>query len=289
MSVFVLAFLAGASAQEDAAPQDEAPTRDEDAQEGDPQDEDAPQDEAPPPGEDPPQGEPISIDLSTDRQLRSALDAIEGLDQAVEAGLEDWAALSRKLGRARWASRPELAVSILQGEPSRWAPRVGATFTHQWWPLGDAAIQIGGTTELTALFPVGGARGRRFVLRSTVGPWLGPVGLRVGPVLRSDRTDWRVADRLLDDALLVGAGATVTLAAGPIRPTAGIELGVLAAGPRGPADPQTAPLPLIGDETGYSVGLAWMGRPLTVNVHTTLRQTEIGSEIDARLGVGLQL
>ena len=131
--------------------------------------------------------------------------------------------------------------------------------------------------------------GRRLVLSAQVGPWLGPVGLRLGPVVRSDRTEWRGAGLTLEDALLLGGRATVSLALGPLRPTAGMELGVIAAGPRPPADPTDAVLPLLGDETGYSLGLAWMGRPLSGSLHTTLRQTTIGPEIDVRIGAGLRL
>lgn len=232
---------------------------------------------------------PRTVDLSTDGSLGSALDAIGTASRTPGPSLEGWAPLSEGALRGRWGIRPELAVALLPGESTQWAVRSGATISHRWWPLGEAPVQLGGQTDLTAIFPIGGATGRRFVLSSQVGPWLGPVGLRLGPVVRSDRTEWRSAGLTLEDALLVGGRSTVSVALGPLRVAAGLELGVIAAGPRPPADPTTAALPLIGDETGYSAGLAWMGRPLTSNVQIVHRQTAIGPEVDVQLGVGIQL
>ena len=70
---------------------------------------------------------------------------------------------------------------------------------------------LGGETRLEALLPVGGAvQGGTVTLSSGVGPWLGPVGIQVGPVARLEQVTWSEAGVALPSALLLGGRGTLS-------------------------------------------------------------------------------
>ncbi|MEM6929190.1 MAG: hypothetical protein AAF602_19785 [Myxococcota bacterium] len=218
--------------------------------------------------------------------------ALDGLDQDAAAASRGALPLALPVAplRGRFSARPLLEGSLLAGgERTFWAMRIGLVVTHQYWRLSDRTVQVAGQTELRASAPFGGASGRRFELSSIVGPWVGPVALRIGPVVRSDRNRWTNADLELPDALALGGRGDLAIEIGDVRAFAGIELAWLALGDRPPADPQTAILPVIGDETAYRLGLGRQGDRIFVGVHGTWRETAIGSEIDIGLRFGLRL
>lgn len=238
--------------------------------------------------------EPRTVELSLPEDLGgTALDDLDedARDEATSTpdALDLPLRLPRPPLRGRFAARPVLGASLLAADRAYWALRIGVAVDHRYWWLADRPIQLSGHTELQATAPIGAASGRRFVLSSTLGPWAGPVGLQVGPVLRSDRVAWKTPDLVLADTLAVGGRADLSLQAGAWRASLGMELAWLALGDRPPADPATARLPVLGDETAYRVGLGHQGDRWLVVVRGTWRETAIGAEIDAGLQLGLRL
>jgi len=191
--------------------------------------------------------------------------------------------------RGRLAIRPLLDVTLLSADRTWWAVRAGLSIDHRYWFLTNRTVELAGSTELRASFPFGAAYGRRFVLSSTLGPWLGPLGVRVGPVVRSDRVGWRSADVLNPDTLALGGRGDLSVGVGRVRATFGLEVAWLALGDRPPADPERATLPVIGDETAWRLGLGHQGDRWFTALNATWRETAIGSEIDAGLQLGLRL
>ncbi len=226
--------------------------------------------------------ETVVVELSSDEELPSALDGMDPARRG-EAGA------SSALGRGRFSARPLASVAFLATDRTYWTTRVGAALTHRAWSLRSTGLRGAGETELSVLFPIGGVHGRRVSLTSEWGAWLGPVGLRAGPAARWDRTVWRNADVVLQDALLVGARATLTLQLGPVSPMVAIEPAWRAAGARGSATAASATLPVLGDETGYSLGLGVVGSRVTIGVRADWRETVAGPEVDGVLSVALQL
>lgn len=240
--------------------------------------------------EEPETDEPLTIELSLPDDLGgSALDGLDEDARAAEGSVPLPLALPTPPLRGRFAVRPVFVIALLDGSRVYWATRVGLAITHRYWRLTEKTVQVAGETELRALAPVGGATGRRFALSSVVGPWVGPVGLRLGPVVRSDRVEWRNADAVLADTLALGGRVDLSLEAGPWRASVGCEAAWLAAGNRPPADPETATLPVLGDETAYRLGVGRQGDRLFTALHATWRETAIGAEIDTGVQFGLRL
>ncbi len=241
-----------------------------------------------------PEAPPETVDLGGDEPLESALDDFD--DKAAESRADrtsvgSLASIPMGLGRGRWSVRPQVSAAVLRGRGT-WAARVGLSVERQWFPLTDALVQVGGAVALSADFPIGAAFGRRLEAVGQVGPWLGPVGLRIGPAVRWDRITWRRGapgdtPATLPDALLVGARASLTVELGRVSPMVGVEPAWAVLGDRvAPEDPL---LPVLGTETAWMAGINWLARPVTLGLRATWRETAIGAELDTFLMFGIKL
>lgn len=236
---------------------------------------------------------PRTIELDIPEDVGGS--ALEGLDEDARDEASGGFPLPLQLPqvpiRGRFTARPMIQAALLTGREDRtfWGSRVGVAVSHRYWRLSDATVQWGGHTELQALFPIGGFDGRRVQLSSTFGPWIGPVGLALGAVVRSDRVQWRNADALLPDTLALGGRADLSVQLGEWRATAGFESAWLVAGNRPPADPDRATLPVVGDETAYRLGVGRQGNRIFVGLRGLWRETAIGAEVDVGLQFGLRL
>lgn len=231
--------------------------------------------------------EPREVEIEPAEPLPSALDDLDDAAREVELEapeLEDWVPLPGALLRGRWYAKPLLSWTHLPGDEGGGAVRLGAALGHQWWTLDSLPVQVGGESRLEVTAPIGGARGRRIELNTVAGPWLGPVGVRLGPSLRWDRDAW-FDGALLDNALAVGALGTLSVGAGPVRVYGGVEPAWLVAGTRSAADPAEATLPVLGDETTWRAGLGWIDRPVNWTLEGALRETAAGSVLEVGLGV----
>jgi hypothetical protein len=218
-----------------------------------------------------------------------------GFDQEVRAyddeGFEgidlDWAA-PPDLIRGKWYVRPVVGYSQLRGPAAQGgAVRVGANVGRQWFLTGDSPVQGGGNIGLVATAPIGQATGFLVHGEALAGPWLGPVGLRVGPTLKVERESWVQGDALLDTALLVGGRAVLTVDAGVLKPFVEVEPNAVVAGERASV-PSPVLLPVLGTETTYGAGLGlhtgWLY--MTGKVHW--RETAVGRLLDVGVGITLR-
>lgn len=219
-----------------------------------------------------------TIEIAPAADLPSALD---GLDQAhaevkIAPVLGDWVAMPGNLVRGRPIVRPLLAMAVHE---RRMALRVGGALGHQWWTLTEGALQLGGESRLEITAPVGGSSGYRVELGTRAGPWLGPIGLRVGPLLRADRERW--GEALLSRALLLGVGLDLSLLLGPLALTAGVEPAWSLLGDRAPA--ASGPLPGLGAEAAWRAGLGTTGKPAQLSLELIDRQTALGPIVETAL------
>lgn len=234
--------------------------------------------------EDPDTGE---VELAPADPVPSAVDGIDAAAGETEgaellAAIEDWVPLRDDRLRGKPFVRPVLGGSTHGG---RAAVRVGAAVGHAWWTLADHAARLGGESALRLTAPVGGAAGWRVELGTQAGPWLGPVGLTVGPVLRAERERWDEEE--LGAALLGGGIADVSLDAGPVGVFVGVEPLAALAGGRAPA--VGGPLPALGAETAWRAGVRFPIGPAQIGVELADRQTPIGSVVEAGFRLRLEL
>ncbi|TNE88365.1 MAG: hypothetical protein EP330_14875 [Deltaproteobacteria bacterium] len=272
--MLTLLLALNAQAQEAPVPETPAPTEDaapaEDAPLEEASSEDAPPDEVPAEEAEPEPPKSFSISVD-DSDLGSALDDFD--DKSARYREEDpdrlddaaWRGLRPQLFRGRWFIKPVLAWASLQGKA---AVPLGIAVGHQWFPASDHPLQISGETRLDLTFPVGAAKGRSLELASTAGPWVGPVGLRFGPVARFDR--WESDAALLDDAFAMGLRATAGLDAKYVKPWVGIEPVWLLSGPR------EAWSAGIG-ELSYLAGVQYAARMAHFGFAGSMRQTSVGN------------
>jgi hypothetical protein len=234
--------------------------------------------------------EPAPTEIPPVEDLPSAIDTLDQSHNDVQGEREgvaltqqmaDWVSLPGSLVRGRMLARPLLGVAA---HDQRFALRVGGALGHQWWTMTESTVQLGGESRLELLVPMGGATGYRVELGTRAGPWLGPVGLRVGPLLRLDRERW--GEELLSTALLVGGGADLSLLLGPVVLLAGVEPGWAVAGER--PDALSGPLPALGTETAWRAGLGTTGQPVQFSLELTDRQTAVGPVIEASLSMRLR-
>lgn len=125
--------------------------------------------------------------------------------------LEDFDEAEQPLIRTQFGLRPELGLTFITEEQSRFASRLGVTFEHQWWTVKTKGVGWIGSTQLMATGLIGKLKGYEFELSSVAGPWLGPINLRVGPNFRGDRLFDKPTERLLNPAFLIGFRAGFTL------------------------------------------------------------------------------
>lgn len=119
--------------------------------------------------------------------------------------------------RSKLFARPTIGLAV----NDRVAVRLGAGIGHRWWTAAPVAVQFGGETVARISAPAGAASGLRLDAASTHGPWLGPVGLRVGPVLRLDREVWGAEE--LPFGASLGLAADLGLDVGPVALSAGVQ------------------------------------------------------------------
>ncbi len=172
----------------------------------------------------------------------------------------DWEAPTA-LVRGRWYARPVLSLDGLDhGDTSPFAVRGGIALGRMWFTTGALPLQAGADVGVRATAPVGRATGYRVEAHGLVGPWLGSVGLRVGPTVRADRTAWRPKgeELLLDDAVLVGGRTVVAFDLGSVSPYVDVEPAWAVAGTR-QAAASPALLPTLGTETRYGFGVTLQG------------------------------
>lgn len=232
----------------------------------------------PPPAEPPSAPEaPIPLDAGAE-PLPSALDALDQahaerqgevtLDQVVA----DWVPKDRQRLRGQLFVRPIAGVVVLPDEGG--SARLGVAAGHRAWTLKPGPLAFATEERVVATGLLGAGLGGSLAGSALLGPWVGPVGLRVGPTARLDASRWS------DDAVLSGAGAVgiageVTLAAGPVSVTAGVEPAWLVSGDRRPA--RDALILGLGDETTWRAGLGWAGRPIQWGIDLEARDTVVGT------------
>jgi hypothetical protein len=233
-----------------------------------------------------PAEQPEPTEIPPAEELPSALDTLEQSHEereeiALGEQLADWVSMPGSLVRGRMLARPLLGMAVHE---QRVAMRVGGALGHQWWTMTEGTVQLGGESRLELLAPIGGATGYRLELGTRAGPWLGPVGLRVGPLLRVDRERW--GEELLPTALLAGGGADLSLLLGPVVLMAGFEPVWMLAGER--ASATGGPLPALGAETTWRAGLGTTGQPVQFSLELADRQTALGSIVEAALSLRIR-
>jgi len=202
--------------------------------------------------------------------------------------LVDWAGPPVML-RGRWYVRPILAWTQLQGLQSGSAGvRLGAAAGRQWFTTGDRAVQGGAAFDVRLTAPLGGVTGYRVHTALTAGPWLGPVGLRVGPTARVERSTWASGTLVLDSAVQVGGKATLALDLGRLKPYAEVEPVWDVTGVRPEASAVTATLPVIGTDTTWRAGLGWHTGWVVWSAHGAWRETALGRMLDIGIGIHLR-
>lgn len=174
------------------------------------------------------------------------------------------------LVRSKLFARPHVGFAVADGV----ALRLGGSVGHRWWTAPVLPVKGSGETALRISAPIGAARGYRIDLWSSHGPWLGPVGVRIGPALRYDREEW---DEVLPAALAFGGTADLSLDAGPLALTAGV-----------------LPLwPVMGPRTALDLtvrgGLRVAFEDLDLGVEVAHRSTEIGPIVDGTVSLGVRL
>ena len=212
---------------------------------------DEPEDpQSPPPSDAPAEvapAEPRTFTLTPAEELDSALDeleaAIEDTDPMSEALIEELGAVlppglvSPRL-RGRFFLRPTLALGGLDRAA---AVRMGVKGGHRWWRITPQERTLAGETSLSVDTPLSGASGSAVALSSLAGPWLGPIGLRLGPALRYESADY--GDAVLEPAWTAGGRAILSAELGHFSPYIGGGIDAVLAGER---PGSVEPIALIG-------------------------------------------
>jgi hypothetical protein len=219
---------------------------------------------------------------STD-DAKLAEDALARLD-----GI-DWQGPASML-RGRWYVKPVFTFEELRqdGEAAA-ALRAGGAVGRMWFTTGALPVQGGADLGVHVSAPIGRAVGYRIHGHGLVGPWLGPVGLRVGPTVRADRTRWTLdgTEQLLDDAVLVGSRAVLAFDVGPIAPYVSMEPAWRVAGTR--TAPTDAPvLPVLGTETRYGAGFTFQASLLLLGIHVHRTETALGGVMQAGASIAIR-
>ena len=212
--------------------------------------------------------------------LPSAIDSVETVREETK---DDGGARSLASGlvRGKLFVRPVAGLATHEGAVAVW---LGGAVGHSWWTIEELPIQIGGETSLRAAAPLGGATGYRLELATTAGPWLGPVGIRLGPALRVDREGWG-SDVLLP-ATSLGGSADLALDLGPLAVLAGVQPMWDLSDARSDA---TGRWPAIGTDTAFRAGVAAKVSVADLSAEVVDRVTPIGPVVEINLGLRLRL
>ena len=192
---------------------------------------------------------PRTFLLNAEGELESALDHFEAgvedteaMPAAVEAMLAEATSLPAGFVAPRLRGRFFLRPTLSYGGLDRSiAGRLGVAGGHRWFQITEGEFSLAGETRLSADIPLAGASGSAVSLSTLAGPWLGPVGLRIGPILRYERASYE--DAILDPALLAGGRGILSVEVGSFYPYIGAGLDTIIAGQR-PGDLE--PIALIG-------------------------------------------
>ena len=225
---------------------------------------------------------PRTFLLNAEGELESALNHFE-------AGVEDTEAMPVEIRemlrgsstlpagliaprlRGRLFLRPTLSYGGLDRSTSS---RLGIAGGHRWFQLTEGEFSLAGETRLSADIPLAGVGGSAVSLSTLAGPWIGPVGLRIGPILRYEQA--RYEDATLDPALLVGGRGILSVEAGSFSPYIGAGLDTIIAGQR-PGDLEPIALLGLARERGW-VRLSGQG---------SFQQTAQGLRWEVGLGINL--
>jgi hypothetical protein len=245
---------------------------------------------APEPAPAPPApAEPASIPLDAgDEVLPSALDGLEQARAETPQGLslddvvQDWVPTTRQRLRGQVFAKPVAGVVVLPGDGA--SARLGGALGHRLWTMKPGLLSFGTEERLVATGVLGAGSGGAVAASAVLGPWLGPVGLRAGPTVRHDALRWS-DDVALSGATAVGVAGDLTVVAGPVSLTAGVEPAWLVSGERRAAP--DALLVGLGDETTWRAGVGWLGRPLQWGLDLEARDTAVGTIWSG--GLSLQL
>ncbi len=220
--------------------------------------------------------------LNAEGELESALDHFEdGIEdtEAMPAEIQEMlrgasllpAGLVAPRLRGRFFLRPTLSYGGLDRSTSG---RLGISGGHRWFQITEDGFSLAGETRLSADTPLAGASGSAVSLSTLAGPWIGPVGLRLGPILRYEQA--RYEDATLDPALLVGGRGILSVEAGSLCPYIGAGLDTIISGQR-PGDLEPIALLGLARERGW-VRLAGQG---------SFQQTAQGLRWTVGLGISL--
>ncbi|MFK7929685.1 MAG: hypothetical protein AB8H79_15945 [Myxococcota bacterium] len=234
------------------------------------------------------------IQLAPTEPIPSALDDLEELaKQATDPeDREFWkSALELKklsIGspvRGMWFGRPRIAAGWASptGGNLRGGVTLGGVVGHRWWPVRQPKrLEWGGESLLWAEGHVGGLKGATLGLSSTAGPWLGPIGISLGP--RFDLTRYVVDGAIAPTAPMLGGQANVAVDAGSVMAWVGIA-------PMWSLNKSrldgVGPLPTLGTETEWSGGVSVDFGTLQPRVHATYRSTSLGPV--GTIGLGIQI
>lgn len=224
----------------------------------------------------PPEPESFEIpSVTLDGVDLSAPDALGSVVLQVEAE-------QRTLLRSRVGLRPELGLVLATDQQVDAGARLGGTLAVHWWTVPQKGLTWSGETLVGAAGLVGGVQGWDAEASSTVGPWLGPVSLRLGPALRGDSTGSPNRFANLPNAFLIGLRGTMTVDAGKVVFQAGATPLWLAAGARNPGPaPGVTELDVHGS-LSFRVPLGRFIK-LQLGLGSTTRLTAIGPLVDLHL------
>jgi hypothetical protein len=217
------------------------------------------------------------------------LPPVEPLPSVVETFEE----AAKQLTRQRFGFRPEVSVAWRIPQPGvddsgAVGARLGGTFLHHWWTVPPGKqVRWSGETTVGATGLVGGVRGWEVALNVSVGPWLGPLRIGVGPSLRSDRTVIPKTDEALTAALLIGPRAGFVADTGPLLLWANAAPMWSVAGQRTAWQGSVTELEVVGGIAGR-FQLAQFVK-LQLGLRTRARLTEMGTVLDMGLTLHLGL
>jgi len=190
--------------------------------------------------------------------------------------------LTRLPRRSTAFVRPRLTGTLHGGDKVRIGVGLGATLGQRWWSLEPHAVSWSGENRLVLEGVVGSLGGWRAQAAASMGPWIGRLGVRLGPTVEVSRL--RAGEEQLDPTLLVGGELTVAADLDRVYPWIGLGTAWDVLGERERGTGALA----IGTETEFIGGLAVQWGWVQPRVEVQARVTEIGPLTTALIGVQLR-